>query len=69
MMKQTLFAATAILVFSASVISAQQLRAHPQALAVCHGTCSLTVTCFGECFCYKGSCVSQLPPQARYKTR
>jgi hypothetical protein len=36
---------------------------------VCHGTCSLHVTCFAECFCYKGLCVSELPPQERSNKR
>jgi hypothetical protein len=65
MMKRMLLALTAIMVFSATVVSAHQLRTPAKALGVCHGTCSLTVTCFGTCFCYKGLCVSELPPQER----
>ena len=65
MLKNILLAATAIVVFSAGAISAQQLRTPAKALGVCHGTCSLHVTCFGTCFCYKGLCVSELPPQER----
>ena len=65
MVKQILLSVTVLMVFSAGAISAQQLRTPAKALGVCHGTCSLTVTCFGTCFCYKGLCVSQLPPQER----
>jgi hypothetical protein len=65
MVKNIVLAVTAIVVFSAGAISAKQLRTSPKALGVCHGTCSLTVTCFGTCFCYKGFCVSELPPQER----
>jgi hypothetical protein len=45
------------------------LRTPAKALGACHGTCSLTVTCFGTCFCYKGLCVSELPPQERSNKR
>jgi hypothetical protein len=69
MVKNIVLAVTAIVVFSAGAISAKQLRTPPKALGVCHGTCSLTVTCFAECFCYKGQCVSQLPPQERPNKR
>jgi len=69
MVKNILLAATAIVVLSAGAISAQQLRTPPKALGACHGTCSLTVTCFGTCFCYKGLCVSELPPQERSNKR
>jgi hypothetical protein len=69
MVKNIVLAVTAIVVFSAGAISAQQLRTSPKALGVCHGTCSLNVTCFAECFCYKGQCVSQLPPQERSNQR
>ena len=69
MVKNIVLAVTAIVVFSAGAISAQQLRTSPKALGVCHGTCSLNVTCFGECFCYRGQCVSQLPPQERPNQR
>ena len=65
MVKKILLSVIAIAVFSMGAISAQQLRTAPKALGVCHGTCSLTVTCFGTCFCYKGACVSELPPQER----
>jgi hypothetical protein len=65
MMKRMLFAVSLITVFSAVAMSARQLRITPKVLGACHGTCSLHVTCFGECFCYKGQCVSELPPQAR----
>ena len=69
MVKNIVLAVTAIVVFSAGAISAKQLRTAPIALGVCHGTCSLTVTCFGTCFCYKGFCVSELPPQERSNKR
>jgi len=65
MVKKMLLAVTAIMVLTAGVVSAQQLRTPVQALGACHGTCSLHVTCFGTCFCYKGLCVNELPPQAR----
>jgi hypothetical protein len=65
MVKQILFGVTVILACSVGVVSARQLRTPAKALAVCHGTCSLSVTCFGTCFCYKGLCVSELPPQER----
>ena len=65
MVKHILLAVTVLMVFSAGAISAQQLRTPAKALGVCHGTCSLTVHCFGTCFCYKGLCVSELPPQER----
>lgn len=69
MVKKILFAVTFMTVLSASVISAQQLRTSPKALGVCHGTCSPSVTCFGTCFCYKGFCVSELPPAAKPASR
>jgi hypothetical protein len=69
MVKNILLAATAIVTLSAGAISAQQLRTPAKALGACHGTCSLTVTCFGTCFCYKGLCVSELPPQERSNNR
>jgi len=69
MVKNIVLAVMAIVVFSAGAISAKQLRTAPKALGACHGTCSLTVTCFGTCFCYKGQCVSQLPPQERSNKR
>jgi hypothetical protein len=64
MVKKMLLAIIVSVVFCTTVISARQLRV-PAALGACHGTCSLTVTCFGTCFCYKGFCVSELPPQER----
>jgi hypothetical protein len=64
MVKKMLLAIIVSVVFCTTVISARQLRT-PAALGACHGTCSLTVTCFGTCFCYKGFCVSELPPQER----
>ena len=69
MVKNIVLAVTAIVVFSAGAISGKQLRTPAKALGVCHGTCSLTVTCFGTCFCYKGFCVSELPPQERSNKR
>lgn len=69
MVKKILLAVTFMMVLSASVISAQQLRTSPKALGVCHGICSPSVTCFGTCFCYKGSCVSELPPAAKPAAR
>jgi hypothetical protein len=69
MVKKMLLSVTMIVVFCAGVVSARQLRTPAKALAACHGTCSLTVTCFGECFCYKGLCVSELPPQERSNKR
>jgi len=65
MMKRAFFSLFVMIVFTAAAVSARQLRTSPKALPVCHGTCSLTVSCFGTCFCYKGACVSQLPPQER----
>lgn len=65
MVRKLLFALTLAMVLSAGVVSASQLRSAPGVLGVCHGTCSLQVTCFGTCFCYKGFCVSELPGQAR----
>lgn len=69
MVKKMLLAITAIVVCCTTVISAKQLRTPAKALGACHGTCSLTVTCFGTCFCYKGLCVSELPPQERSNKR
>ena len=65
MVKKMFLAITVSVVFCTTVISARQLRTPAKALGACHGTCSLTVTCFGTCFCYKGFCVSELPPQER----
>ena len=65
MLKKISLAVTLITVFFVSAMSARQLRTPVNALGACHGTCSLHVTCFGTCFCYKGLCVSELPPQAR----
>jgi hypothetical protein len=69
MMKKILFAVTFVTVLSAGVISARQLRTSPAALGACHGTCSLHVTCFGTCFCYKGLCVNELPPAVKPAAR
>ncbi len=69
MVKKIFLAAGCMMVLSASLISAQQLRTTPAALGACHGTCSLSVTCFGTCFCYKGFCVSELPPAAKPAAR
>jgi hypothetical protein len=69
MVKKMLLAVITIVVFCAGAVSARQLRTPPKALGACHGTCSLTVTCFGTCFCYKGFCVSELPPQERSNKR
>jgi hypothetical protein len=69
MVKKILLAVTLMMVVSAGAISAQQLGKSPGALGTCHGTCSLHVTCFGNCFCYKGACVSELPPAAKPAAR
>lgn len=69
MAKNMLLTVTVIVVLCAGVMSARQLRTSTKALGACHGTCSLTVTCFGTCFCYKGFCVSELPPQERSNKR
>jgi hypothetical protein len=69
MLKRISLAVTLITVFFVSALSARQLLTPANSLGVCHGTCSLTVTCFGTCFCYKGFCVSELPPQERFSKK